>query len=104
MFIKNEQTFALPQHHYKTFSNFHRATIDTKVKKYYVNLKQFYNMVEIEGIIDKIYDDSRPLLDIVDGLCCYATIDNLNAPFNYDTCNLILKYLLMNILHIYQEL
>jgi hypothetical protein len=104
LFIKNEQTFSLPQHHYKTFSNFHRATIDTKVKKYYVNLKQFYNMVEIEGIIDKIYDDSRPLLDIVDGLCCYATIDNLNSPFNYDTCNLILKYLLMNILHIYQEL
>ena len=46
--IKNEQTYKLPNHHYKTFSQHHRLTVDKKVQNYYEDLKQFYNMTEIQ--------------------------------------------------------
>ena len=104
LMIKNEQTYKLPNHHYKTFSQHHRLTLDKKVQNYYEDLKQFYNMIEIQNVIDKVSYDSQPILDIVDSLCCYANIDNLTSAFNFETCNLILEYIFMNILYQYQQL
>lgn len=104
LIIKNRIIYDLPNSHYKTFSHNHRSKLDTKVHDYYDNLKQFYNMVEIQNIIDKIEYDSQPVLQIVDSLCCYASIDNLNSPFNFETCNLILEYFFINILFQYQKL
>lgn len=104
LMIKNEQTYKLPNHHYKTFSQHHRLTVDKKVQNYYEDLKQFYNMTEIQNVLNKVSYDSQPILDIVDSLCCYANIDNLTSAFNFETCNLILEYVFMNILYKYQQL
>ena len=102
--IKNEQTYKLPNQHYSSFSPNHRLVIDKKVQDYYIELKQFYNMHEIQNILDKVYYDSEHILNIVDDLCCYANIDNLSATLNFETCNLILEYIFINILYQYQEL
>jgi hypothetical protein len=104
LMIKNKQTYKLPNHHYKTFSQHHRLTVDKKVQDYYEDLKQFYNMIEIENVLDRVAYDSQPILDIVDSLCCYANIDNLTSVFNFETCNLILEYIFMNIIYQYQQL
>ena len=104
LMIKNKQTNKLPIHHYKTFSKHHRLTVDKKVQNYYEDLKQFYNMSEIQNVLDKVYYNSKPILDVVDSLCCYMNIDNLTSAFNYETCNLILEYVFMNILYQYQQL
>ena len=61
-------------------------------------------MIEIQNVIDNVSYDSQPILDIVDSLCCYANIDNVTSAFNFETCNLILEYIFMNILYQYQQL
>ena len=104
LMIKNEQTYKLPSQHYNTFSQHHRLTVEKKVQNYYEDLKQFYNMIEIENVLEKVAYDSQPILEIVDSLCCYANIDNLTSAFNFETCNLILEYVFMNVLYQYQQL
>ena len=102
--IKNKQVVELNSQHYKPFSEFHFTLINNKVEIYYKNLNQFHNMTEIHNILDKIYNDSYYILDIVNALCCYENIDNLTSVFNSETCNLILEYIFMTILYNYHLL
>jgi hypothetical protein len=97
--LKNKQKYVLPSQHYKTFSMFHKSTIGKKVDEYYKDLNQFYNVKEIQNILDTVYSNSEHVLNIIDSICCYQDIEGMSGLFNPETCNLILEYVFMKILY-----
>lgn len=102
--LNNSECHALPKQLYKGFSASHRDDIAKKLNAYYEPLQVFKTANNMKKLLENISLSSHNIIQLADSICCYRNIilnngNVLSSTFSEETCNLILNYLFIFMIH-----